>query len=133
MHLLLSTVIVVLALLDMVIGIGFFVNPSTAAGDFGLLPKGPQGTAALRADFTAFFLLAAVFMGAGAWKRRADWLVPPLFLFAVAFTGRAVDAIVNGPWEGFWLPMAVEMAHIVILGLAIRFWPGAPGRAPQAG
>ena len=133
MHLLLSTVILVLALLDMVIGIGFFVNPSVAASDFGLAAQGAQGTSALRADFTAFFLLAGVFMAAGAWKRRGDWLLAPLFLFCVAFTGRAVDLIVEGSWDGFWLPMLVEMAHIVALGLGVMLWHATPRRTANLG
>ena len=128
MHIVLSTIILLLALLDMVIGIGFLVNPSIAAADFGLAAQGAQGTSALRADFTAFFLLAGVFMGLGAWRRRGDWLVAPLFLFCVAFTGRALDLVVNGPWDGFWVPMLVEMAHIVALGLGVMLWYAMPRR-----
>ena len=129
MHLVLSAIIVLLAIVDAIIGIGFFLDPATSAVNFGLAPDGAMGQSALRADFTAFFVVAAGFMIWGAWRRRGDLLLAPLALFAVAFTGRLVNLIVIGSYEGWWQPMAVEMAHVVMLGLAIRAWPWRPAAA----
>ena len=127
MHLVLSAIIALLAILDAIVGVGFLVNPAQAAGDFGLSPTGTAGTSALRADFTAFFFVAALFMAWGAWRRRGEVLLAPLALFTIAFTGRLINLLVEGSYEGWWIPMAVEMAHIVVLALAIRAWPKRRG------
>ncbi|GMM92344.1 hypothetical protein [Qipengyuania sp. MTN3-11] len=123
MRMILSAIIVLMAIIDMVIGIGFFLDPARSAVNFGLAPDGAMGRSALRADFTAFFTVAAGFMAWGAWRRRGDLLAAPLALFAVAFTGRLVNLLVVGTYDGWWQPMAVEMAHVLVLVLAIRRWP----------
>ena len=46
MHLILSLIILVLAIIDMVIGIGFFVNPSDYGVQFGLEAPGAMGLSA---------------------------------------------------------------------------------------
>lgn len=129
MHVILSAAMVLLAIIDLVIGVGFFVNPGRAAADFGVDPVGAMGLSALRADFTAFFVVTALFMAWGAWRRRGDLLLAPLALYGIAFTGRLVNLVTVGAYEGWWMPMGVEMAHIVILGLGIRAWPWWPLRA----
>ena len=57
MRLILTFLIVAAAIIDLVIGIGFFLNPVSAGSDFGLVPAGEQGRAVLRADMTAFFMM----------------------------------------------------------------------------
>ena len=128
MQFVLSALVALLALLDLMLGMGFLVNPAASGADFGLsavdlLNGGAEGLSAMRADFTAFFLVAAGFMGLGAWRRRGDVLTVPLALFAIAFTGRLINLLVVGSYEGWWLPMAVELGHVAILALAIRVWP----------
>lgn len=123
MHLFLSAIIALLAILDAALGIGFLLEPIQSGGQFGVTPLGNQGTAALRADMTAFFLVAALFMAWGAWRRRGELLLAPLALFVIAFTGRLIDLLVNGAFEDWWFPMTVEMLHIVVLAVAIRAWP----------
>ena len=83
MHFVLSALVALLALLDLMLGVGFLVNPAASGADFGLsavdaLNGGAEGLSAMRADFTAFFLVAAGFMGLGAWRRRGDVLTVPL-------------------------------------------------------
>lgn len=123
MHLVLSAIIALFALFNIIVGVGFLINPAQAGGDFGLSVLGNAGTSALRADFTAFFFVAALFMAWGAWRRRGELLLAPLALFAIAFTGRLIDLVALGEYDGWWIPMSVEMAHIVVLALAIRAWP----------
>lgn len=118
MRLILTFLIVAAAIIDLVIGIGFFLNPVSAGSDFGLVPAGEQGRAMLRADMTAFFITAAIFMVWGAWKRRGDLLLVPIALFGVAFIGRGLSAVVDGTYEGWWLPMLVEAAHVIVLAYA---------------
>ena len=123
MHLILSAIIVLLAIIDVVVGFGFLVNPAQSGSEFGLAVLGNAGTSALRADFTAFFFVAALFMAWGAWRRRGELLLAPLALFVIAFTGRLINLLVLGGYEDWWIPMTVEMVHIVVLALAIRAWP----------
>lgn len=123
MRAIIGLIVVLFALFDMVLGFGFFLNPVSSGSGFGLTAHSPAGLSALRADFTAFFLVGAGFMIAGAWKQRGALLVAPLCLFLIAFTGRLASLVIDGTYDAWALPMIVEMAHIVLLALAIRLWP----------
>ncbi len=129
MHLFLSALIVLGAILDLVIGTGFLVNPSVSGNDFGLDAATTHGSSTLRGDMTAFFYVAAISMAWGAWKRRGDVLLPALALFAIAFTGRLVNLIVEGTYDGWWQPMTVEALHVIVLLWAIRSWGWRPAIA----
>ena len=123
MQFILAILLAVGALLDLFLGISFFLDPATAGADFGLYSATPAGLSAMRGDFTAFFWLAAVCMGWGAWKRRGDVLWPALALFAIAFTGRLTNLIVVGEYDGWWQPMTVEALHVIVLALALKTFP----------
>lgn len=122
MHVILSAIIVSGAILDMVLGLGFLINPVSSASGFGLTATGAMGSSALRADMTAFFLTAALFMIWGAWRRRGDVLLAPLALFAIALAGRTINLIAVGGYDGWWMPMSIEAAHVLVLLVAIRSW-----------
>ena len=124
MNFVLAALIALGALLDLVLGVSFFVDPALAGADFGLTATGAMGLSAMRGDFTAFFLVAAFFMAWGAWKRRGDVLLPALLLFATAFTGRLVNLFAVGTYEGWWMPMLVEAAHVFVLTFAMLRWRG---------
>lgn len=128
MHVILRAIILLLAILDLVIGTGFLVNPANAGSDFGLGISSTHGGSTLRGDMTAFFYIAALSMGWGAWRRRGDVLLPALGLFAIAFTGRAINLAIEGTYEGWFLPMAVEITHVIVLLIAMRNW-GWPSRS----
>ena len=123
MRFVLTALIFLAGMVDLVLGIGFFVDPAPSARTFGLVPLGDQGLAVLRADMTAFFVVAAGCMMWGAWRRNGDLLLPPLALFAIAFTGRLLSAAVDGTYPQFWLPMAAEAFHVVLLAAAWRVLP----------
>lgn len=122
MHLILSALILLAAIIDMVLGIGFLLNPVSSGTNFGIEPSGTMGISAMRADMTAFFLVAALFMAWGAWKRRGDALLAPLALFGIAFIGRAINLVAVGAYDGWWMPMTVEAVHVLLMVLAIRAW-----------
>jgi hypothetical protein len=105
------------------IGLGFFVMPQSTGASFALLPDGVPGLAVMRADMTAFFVVGGGCMVWGAWKRNGELLLVPAALFAIAFTGRLVTAIVDGATPQFWLPMIVEGATVIVTGLASRHLP----------
>ena len=94
MHFVLSAIIALLALLDLMLGVGFLVNPAASGADFGLSAgAAAEGLSAMRADFTAFFLVAAGFMAVGAWRRRGDVLTVPRMGDADSVTGRYGDLV----------------------------------------
>lgn len=128
MHLILSAIILVAAIMDMVLGIGFLLNPVSLGADFGLGVVNTHGSSTLRGDMTAFFFVAALFMAWGAWKRRGDVLLAPMVLFGVALVGRAINLAALGAYDGWWMPMSVEAAHVVVMALAVRAWGGWPAR-----
>lgn len=122
MHAILRIVIVLGVILDGVLGFGFLFDPAGSAVGFGVSADGAMGLSSLRADFTAFFLVAAGFMAVGAWEIRGDLLVAPLALFLVALTGRALNLLLEGGYPGWWQPMAVEALHVAVLAAAIGAW-----------
>ena len=132
MHFILAALLALGAILDLVLGASFFIDPAVAGNDFGLQSPTPMGLSAMRGDFAAFFWVAAISMGIGAWKRRADVLWPALALFAIAFTGRLVNLIVIGDYDGWWQPMTVEALHVIVIALAIKTfpWNGASPAGP---
>ena len=123
MHFILVVLLALGALLDLFLGLSFFLDPAQAGADFGLQSPTPMGLSAMRGDFTAFFWLAAFCMGFAAWKRRGDVLWPALALFAIAFTGRLVNLVVVGDYEGWWQPMTVEALHVIVIAFAIKVLP----------
>jgi hypothetical protein len=105
-------------------GAVFLLAPSTLAPDgFGLNPESAKGWATLRADMTAFFILGGGCMMLGAWRRSGDVLLVPALLFGIAFIGRAVGAVMDEAYEGFWTPMLAEGAVVIVSLLGHRLLP----------
>lgn len=123
MRLILTALLFVGGLFFVAIGAGFLLNPATAGADFSVIPDGIVGTASLRADFTAFFVVGGGCMIWGGWKRKGDPLLVSAALFATAFIGRAVNLIAMGPYDGFWMPMLVEAAATIICLTGSRVLP----------
>lgn len=120
---LLIGLIFVAGMFNLFLGISFLYDPAGMGGQFGLSPNGPLGFAVLRADFTAFFVVIGLCMLRGAWKRNGDVLLVPAALFAIAFCGRALTALLNGTQAGFFEPMAAEAAQFVLLVIGWRWVP----------
>ncbi len=123
MRLLLTGLIFVGGLLFLFVGVGFLLNPASAAADFGISADSTQGLSSIRADFTSFFVVAAASMILGAWRRNGDLLLVAAALFGIALFGRIVSVLVDGTYEGFMMPMAVEAVTTIILLIASRVLP----------
>ncbi len=108
MRLILTAALFLLGLLFAVIGIGFLINPASSAAGFGLTATDSSGLAALRADFTAFFVVGGGCIMLGTWRRNGAILLVPAALFAIAFVGRAVSIVADGTVPLFWTGMAME-------------------------
>ena len=123
MRLILTALIFLFGLFDLFMGLSFLFTPAEAAVGFGLSPQGAMGLSSLRADFTAFFCVIAVSMMWGAWRRNGDLLLVPAALMGTAVVARAFSLVVDGPYPGQFLPMAVEALHVVLLIAAWRVLP----------
>ena len=123
MRLILTALIFLAGMFDLFLGVGFLLSPASSAATFNLSPLGNGGLAVLRADFTAFFCVAALCMMWGAWRRNGDLLLVPAALFGTALLGRALSLVLDGSYPGFALPMAVEAFHVVLLIPAWRILP----------
>lgn len=123
MRLILTALVFVGGLAFALIGLGFLLQPASSGASFGLSASGPTGLAALRADMTAFFVLAGGAMIWGAWRRDGDVLLIPAVLMGIALIGRIVSLIADGPAPGFWQPMVIEAVTIALVLAASRVLP----------
>ena len=122
MHVILSAILLALAILDLVIGTGFLIDPGSSGADFGLAIVSMHGESTLRGDMTAFFYVTALSLAWGGWKRRCDVLLPALGLFGIALIGRIINLVVEGPYQGWMVPMSVEALHCIVIMIAMRAW-----------
>ncbi len=123
MRLILTALLFLFGLFNLMLGIGFFLDPAGLGTAFNLAPIGVGGMAVLRADMTAFFLVAGACQLWGGWKRNGDLLLVPALLFGIACTGRALSAAMDGTYPGFATPMVVEAVQVI---LAIAAWRVLP-------
>lgn len=123
MRLILTALLFVEGLFFLFMGAGFLLDPAGSGAGFALSPDNEAGLATIRADMTAFFLVAGGCMIWGAWKRKGDPLLVSAALFGIAFVGRAVNVLAVGSHEDFWLPMLVEAFTVVLCLIGSRALP----------
>ena len=112
--------VLILSLFNLVIGLGFLLQPAKLAAAFYLSPVGTQGLATIRADFTGFFIGASLFALYGAWKMRADALLVPMVMIGLALTGRFVSLALDGMAPTAPAPMVIEVIMLTILFVGYR-------------
>ena len=105
---------------NVMLGLGFLLDPAQAGLRFFLSSLGTQGLATLRADFTAFFVTGGMFALVAAWRAERTPLLVPLCLLSIAVAGRAVSLIADGTPATAFPPMVVEVVMIAVLALGWR-------------
>lgn len=110
----LRVVLSLLGLLFVFMGAGFLLDPVGSGGDFGLEAPGPQGLASIRGDMTAFFWVSGACLLIGAWRGNRTALYVAAALMGIVFVGRAVGAALDGTYEGWYVPMAVEGLTVLL-------------------
>lgn len=123
MRLILTGLLFLFGLFNLFVGVSFLFDPASLGAQFNLSPLGAGGLAVLRADLTALFLVAGGCQLWGGWRRNGDLLVVPILLFGVALTGRAVSLAFDGTYPVFAMPMAVELAQVLVGLAAWRLLP----------
>lgn len=107
-----------LGLFNLAIGLAFLLAPADPAAAFFIAPIGLQGLATIRADFSGFFIGAALFALLGAWRAEAAPLNVPLLMLGIAFLGRCISLMMDGMAPTAVPPMVAEAVMIAILLLA---------------
>ena len=123
MRIAVTALIFLAGMFNLLLGISFLYDPVTMGQQFGVSPTGNLGIAVLRADFFAFFMVVGLCMLRGSWRRNGDLLLVPAALFALAFAGRAISAVVTGTQPGFFVPMTVEAVQVLLLLIGWRVIP----------
>ncbi len=123
LRLILTALLFVAGLFSLFMGVGFLLDPAGSGADFGLAPPDEAGLATIRADISAFFLVAGGCMIWGAWRRKGDPLLVSAALFGIAFIGRAVNVLAIGSHDGFWLPMLLEALAVILCLIGSRALP----------
>ena len=123
MRLVITALLFVGGLFFVYMGVGFIVDPVVTGADFGLFTDGAQGLSSIRADLTAFFWVSGGCMIWGAWKRSGDPLAVSAALFGIALLGRIVSVLVDGTYEAFIVPMAVEAITVVLCLIGWKLLP----------
>lgn len=123
MALVLRALLFVGGLFFVLMGIGFLLDPVGSGADFGIAPQGTLGLASMRADMTAFFVVAGGCMIWGGWARKGDPLLVTAALMAIAIIGRLYTLIVNGPHDEWFVPIIVEAVTVILALLGSRMLP----------
>lgn len=105
---------------NVLLGLGFLLDPAQAGLRFFLTSLGTQGLATMRADFTAFFVTGGLFALVAAWRGERAPLLVPLSLLSIAIAGRAISLAVDGAPTTAFPPMVVEAVMIAVLALGWR-------------
>jgi len=114
-------VIGLVGVFNLILGLGFLIDPAQAGLRFFLSSLGTQGLATMRADFTAFFVTGGSFALIAAWRARRTPLLVPLMLLGIAIAGRAISLVADGAPGKAFPPMAAEAVMIAILALGWRY------------
>ena len=123
MSLILRALLFVGGLFFILMGVGFLIDPAGSGADFGIAPQGTMGLASIRADMTAFFLVAGGCLVWGAWARKGDPLLVSAALMGIAIVGRLYTLAVNGPHDGWFVPIIVEAVTVILALAASRMLP----------
>lgn len=119
----LRALIFVAGLFFVLMGLGFLIDPASAGMDFGMIPDGNLGRASMRADMTAFFVVAGGCLIWGGWARNGDPLLVTSALMAIAIIGRVTTLIVDGPHDAWFMPIIVESVTLILALIGSRVLP----------
>ena len=126
MSVILRVSLFLLGVLYIVVGFGFLTDPVGTDADFGVAPcadAGAQGLSTIRADFTSFFWVTAGCLIIGSWKANASLLKVGAALMGTVFVVRCVSVVLDGTYEGWMMPMGVELLTALVALAGARILP----------
>ena len=84
------------ALLFVVMGVQFVLDPLAGAEQVSVEALGPAGLNTIRGDLGGLFLSSAILLIIGIVRAEAPWLLAVAVLMIVIATGRAIGFVVDG-------------------------------------
>ena len=123
MNLVIRALLGVAGLLAVLVAFGFWFNPDTLAGRFGIAAQGALGYSTLRADFGALFGGVGLFAIAAAVRNSARLLSAPLLLIGIGFCGRLLTIALAGYDAAMLSPMVTEVVLIALFATGRKLLP----------
>jgi hypothetical protein len=122
MKLVLKIIVLLPALLFLVMGLCWLVDPSGIAPEFGFALADGLGRSSQIGDFASFFLTLALCILLGVGTGRNLWFYPPAMLLLLAATGRVLAWAMHDASFATGM-IAVEVVVPLLLFAAIRWLP----------
>lgn len=122
-RLLLTAIILLAGIFYTIAGIGFLVDPVSSGASIGVQSSTAAGLASLRAETSAYFLVAGICMIWGAWKRNGEILLAPAAMCAIAFIGRLLGAVVDGGYDALPFYLAIDLLLAIIIFAGSKLLP----------
>lgn len=117
MNLLLKVIVALPALLFIVLGVRWLVDPAAIAPEFGMTALTGAGLSTQVGDLSAFFLTLGLCILTGLVTGNRTWFYPPVMLLLLATLGRLIAWLVHD--AALALPMIlVEVIVSALLLLA---------------
>ena len=124
MVLALRLVIGAFALLFLVMGAGFLLDPLGSAAGLAVTPEGTHGLNTLRGDMAGLFLGSALLLILGLVKREAAWLLAVAVLMVMIAVGRLLGFVMDGsPVQATLVAFGFEVVIAAVLLLAAKKLP----------
>ena len=113
-------VLVLMALIMLLGGVGFMFFPSAMEADFAVVASRADGMGTLRGDLGGLFLMLAIFTFYGSWPRKSQWLIVPIVFMVTVMAGRTVHVLIDGISQAAVRSFAVEIVALLLLLWARR-------------
>jgi len=105
-----------IALLFLVMGINFVLDPVAGAAQVGVEPLGVDGLNTIRGDLGGLFLSCAILLILGLWRSEGAWFIAVAVLMLVIASGRLIGFVVDGsPGEATLTAFGFEL--VIAAGL----------------
>ena len=117
MKIVLKVILAFPAVLFIVMGVRWFVDPVGIAPDFGFALGDGVGRSSQVGDFAAFFLTMGMCILIGLVSGRRAWYYPPIMLLLFAATGRVLAwTLHDASFAGSMIAFEVLVAALLLAG-----------------
>jgi hypothetical protein len=116
MDLILKILAGLFALLFIVMGAGFMLDPLGNAANLAVTPLGEHGLNSLRGDLGGLFLASAALIVLGIFQRKGEWLFAVAVLMLFIAAGRLIGFAVDGnPAQATLVAFGFEIVIAAVL------------------
>ena len=110
--------LLVVAVVFMLMGLRWWIDPAGAASEFGMTLSSGIGLSTEIGDIASLFLTGSVFMFVAFVRRESKWLYAPLALVVFAATGRVIAWLLHdAAFATQFILTEVVIAVIALFGI----------------